>query len=97
MSVTKQFVHSLFVFVEEHSGPAGYEPRLPGKPQQNQQREDNQHTALSEAHPAQLFVLVFDYLVRLLITIILCATSKGLFQAGTTRWENTFCFRTGTL
>lgn len=89
VSVTTRFAHSLFVFVEEHSGPAGYEPGLPGEPHQNQQGEDNQHAALSEAHPAQLLVLVFDHLVRLPIAIILCATSKGLSQAGTT-----VCFRT---
>ena len=81
-------MYSRFVFVEEHSGPAGYEPRLPGKPQNNQQREDDQHTALSKAHPTQLPVFVFDDLVCLFVSISLCATSKGLFQAGTTKCEN---------
>lgn len=77
--------HSLFVFVEEHSGPAGYKPRIPGEPQKNQQNEDGQHTALSEAHPAQLLVLIFDHLVCLPVTIFLCATSKGLSEAEATR------------
>lgn len=81
-------MYSRFVFVEEHSGPAGYEPRLPGKPQKNQQNEDNQHTALSEAHPAQLFVLISDYLVCLPVTIFLNATSKRLFKAAETQGEN---------
>lgn len=76
---------SLFVFVEEHRGPARYEAGVPGEPQDNLQDEDKQHAALSEVHLAQLFVLVFDNLVRLSVAIILLATSKGLFQAAMTQ------------
>lgn len=78
-------VISLLVFVEEDRGPARYEAGVPGEPQNNLQDEDKQHAALSEAHLAQLSVLVFDDLVRRSVAIILLATSKGLFQAGMTR------------
>ena len=88
----KQLLYSLLFFVEEHSGPAWYEPRLPGEPQKNQQGEDNQHTALCEAHPAQLFVLIFDYLVSFAVITLLRAASKGLSQAGITQCENELLF-----
>lgn len=70
-----------FFLVEEHRGPARYEAGFSGEPQENQQDEVDQHAALSEAHLAQLLVLVLDDLVRLTVAFLFLATSKGLFQA----------------
>lgn len=74
--------HSRFLLVEEHGGPAGHEAGLPGEPQKNQQGEDSQHARLSEAHPAQLPVLLSDDLKRLLVTFLIFPASKGLLETG---------------
>ena len=52
-----------FVLVEE-LGPARHEAGLPGEPEDDEEHEDDQHSALSEAHAAQLLVLVLHHVVR---------------------------------
>lgn len=73
--------NSRFLLVKKYGGPAGHEARLPGEPQKNQQREDHEHTALSERHLAQLFVFIFHNLVCFAVAIFVRATPKGLFHA----------------
>lgn len=75
------------ILVEEHCCPSVYETGFPGKPQYDQQNEDDEHRHLSKLHPPQTPVLLPHHSVRLFVLLSLPAAAKRLLQAEAERAE----------